>query len=161
MFTRRHKLTLDGKGDLPEVAQSKPRKKTSDASRDSDEIAKISQDFQVAQLESLKEMGSDAPPITPYLTPEKEIAIAADNLVSPVTKKKPKPANPEVAKPIVERPVKPKLSPKSTPPPKTPSTVAPQPSERVKPPESLLENLLNEIVEQDIQRLRQRLGRKK
>ena len=60
MFTRKQKLTFKGQGDLPEVARSKPQKKTMADSRDSDEIEKISQDFQVAQLESLKEMVSDA-----------------------------------------------------------------------------------------------------
>ena len=151
MFTRRPKLsgplTSD---DLPEVALSQKRKKTSIASPNSgDEIEKISQDFQVAQLESLKALDNNAPSAS----------------VSPKVSKPPiQPIQPPT--PIIQTPpVKPlSQSPPSKPPTRSGAASAkpmleplPRYLELDEPPSALLKSLLNEIVEQDIRRLRERL----
>ena len=156
MFTRRRKLTNPPPGDEPaEIALPGRPKKTPDVWQDrGDEIEKISQDFQVAQLESLKAkthaVAPTVPPIVSIPTQAPKAAVRSepksDNLPRNL------PADVMTSKPSAQ-----------------PQVVPAEPSsglfsrnpQNTALPQSLLNSLLSEIVERDIQRQRQRLNGKK
>ena len=155
MFTRRRKLANPPTGDEPAgIAPSGRPEKTPDVWPDrGDEIEKISQDFQVAQLESLKAKASTLSPTVPLVSiPTQATKTAALS--------QPKSDTPPRDLPVEVMPSKPSAQPQAVPA-EPPSEILPRNPQNTALPQSLLNSLLSEIVEQDIHRQRQRLNGKK